>query len=103
MRTGIDELEIKEKGKKIKDAVYVIVDDIEIYLTGIIDKEKERGNLEKEIDNLKKYLSQIKNKLKNKKFVANAPDEIVEKEKNKYNDNEEKLKKLKEKLKSLSK
>ncbi len=50
--------------------------------------EKDR---EKEIGNLEKYLSQIENKLNNKNFVANAPDEIVKKEKNKYSENEEKL------------
>ncbi len=102
LRTGIDKLEIKEKGGKIKDAVYLVVGDIEIYLLGMADKEKEKKNLEKEINNLKKYLSQIKNKLDNKDFTANAPKEIIEREKNKYDEGENKLKKLKEKSKSLS-
>jgi valyl-tRNA synthetase len=101
LRTGIDKLEIKEKGAKIKNAVYLIVDDVEIYLTGIIDEKKEKKNLEKEIDNLKKYLSQIKSKLKNKGFIANAPAVIVEKEREKYKESENKLKKLKKKIESL--
>ena len=101
LRTGIDKLEIKEKGGKIEDAAYLVVGDIEIYLTGIIDKEKEKKNLEKEIDNLKKYLSQIENKLNNKKFIANAPEEIVKKEKNKYNKSKEKLEKLKKEFEEI--
>ncbi len=65
-----------------------------INLENLIDKEKEKKSLEKEINNLKKYLDQIKNKLDNKKFIANAPDEIVKKEKNRYNESIEKLRKL---------
>jgi len=102
MRTGIDKLEIKEKSDKIKDAVYLVVGVVEIYLLEIIDKEKEKKNLRKEIGEIKKYLKQIKSKIDNKNFIANAPIAVVEKEKNKYNENEKKLKKLEEKLNSLS-
>ncbi len=101
LRTGIDKLEIKERGDKIKDAVYLIAGGIEIYLLGMVDKEKEKKNLEKEIENLKKYLSQIKNKLGNKGFIANAPDKIVKEEKNKHKESEKKLGKLEEKIKTL--
>ncbi|MCK5085336.1 class I tRNA ligase family protein, partial [Candidatus Parcubacteria bacterium] len=103
LRTGIDKLEIKEKGDKLKDAVYeVINDDIEIYLIGIIDKEKEKGNLEKEIDQTQKYMRQIKNKLDNKQFVQNAPALIIKKEREKYQESMTKLTKLTKKLESLS-
>jgi len=98
LRTGIDKLEIKEKGDKIKDTVYLVVGDIEIYLLGMVNKEKEIKNLEKEINNLKKYLSQIENKLNNKNFIANAPDEIIKKEREKYQENIIKLEKLKKKF-----
>ena len=102
LRTGIDKLEIKEKGDKLKDAVYeVINDDIEIYLIGIIDKEKEKGNLEKEIDQTQKYMRQIKNKLDNEQFVQNAPPLIIEKEREKYQESMTKLEKLKKKSESL--
>ncbi|MCK5466217.1 valine--tRNA ligase [Candidatus Parcubacteria bacterium] len=101
LRTGIDKLEIKEKGEKIKDAVYVVVNDIEIYLIGIIDKEKERKNLEKEIADLEKYTTGIRAKLSNDDFIANAPITIVEKERKKFMEGEEKAEKLEEKLKSL--
>jgi len=101
LRTGIDKLEIKERGEKIKDAVYVIESNIEIYLTGIIDKEKEKKNLEKEIADLKKYTANIRVKLSNDDFIANAPADIVEKERKKFMEGEEKAEKLKKKLKSL--
>ncbi|MCK5459758.1 class I tRNA ligase family protein [Candidatus Parcubacteria bacterium] len=93
LRTGISELKILEKGAKIKDAIYLVIGDIEIYLIGMIDKKKEKENLQKEIDNLEKYLIQLKNKLDNKNFIANAPFKIVEIEKNKYQKTKDKLKK----------
>ena len=98
LRTGIGKLEIKEKGDKIKDAVYLVVGDIEIYLLGMADKEKEKKNLEKEVENLERYLSQIKNKLDNKEFAANAPDEIVKQEREKLKARRGELENLKERL-----
>jgi len=98
LRTGIQKLEIKEKGDKIKEAVYVVVGDVEIYLIGIIDKEKEKKNLEKEIGNIEKYIEQIRKKLGNDNFVENAPMEVVEKERNKYQESMTKVEKLRSKL-----
>ena len=101
MRTGIGALEIKEKGEKIKDAVYVIVGDVEVYLIGMINKEKEKKNLENEIENIEKYVEQIRKKLGNDNFVENAPMEVVEKEREKYQESMAKVEKLKMKLESL--
>ncbi|NOQ68361.1 class I tRNA ligase family protein, partial [Patescibacteria group bacterium] len=101
LRTGIDKLEIKEEGEKIKDAAYLVVGDIEVYLLGMVDKEKEKNNLKKEIDELEKYITQIRKKLGNDDFVENAPREIVEKEREKYQESIAKLEKLKKKLVSL--
>ncbi|MEA2097865.1 MAG: valine--tRNA ligase [Patescibacteria group bacterium] len=101
LRTGIDKSEIKEKGEKIKDAAYLVIGDVEIYLLGMVDKEKEKKNLQKEINELEKYIKAIQAKLGNDNFVENAPREIVNKERKKYQESEEKLRKLKEKLISL--
>ena len=48
LRTGINELEIKDEGPKIKDAIYITVGEIEIYLIGAVDKEKEKERIKKE-------------------------------------------------------
>ncbi|MCK4554181.1 class I tRNA ligase family protein, partial [Candidatus Parcubacteria bacterium] len=47
LRTGIKELEIKPKGAKIKGAIYITVDNIEIYLVGAVDEEKEKIRIKK--------------------------------------------------------
>ncbi|MEA2064798.1 MAG: class I tRNA ligase family protein [Patescibacteria group bacterium] len=104
LRTGINKFKIKkinEKNENVKDVIYLTVSDsdIEIYLIGMIDKNKEKENLQKEINNLEKYLNQIKNKLDNKNFISKAPAEIVKIEKRKYKETESKLKKIQCKLK----
>lgn len=98
LRTGIEELEIKEKGERIDNEVYLDIDGVEVYLIGMIDKEKEDKRIKKEIIELKKYIIQINKKLDNATFVKNAPQEIVEKETSKHRESTEKLEKLEKKI-----
>lgn len=105
LKTGIKELEIKENppagGEKIKNAIYTTVSGFDIYLIGAIDFEKEKERITSEIEQVKKYISQIGKKLSNKEFVNNAPEAIVNKEKNKLESQKEKLEKLEVSLKNL--
>jgi valyl-tRNA synthetase len=54
-----------------------------IPMAGLIDKEAEIARLEKEILKLEKNLPRIEGKLNNPKFVDKAPDEVINKEKEK--------------------
>ncbi|MFH1661665.1 MAG: valine--tRNA ligase [Candidatus Falkowbacteria bacterium] len=95
LRTGINEIEILKNGTKIKDAIFIAVGEIEIYLIGAVDKEKEKVRIKKEVENLEKMISMIEKKLKNKEFVEKAPKEIVKKEKEKLENYKSELKNLK--------
>jgi len=95
LRTGIGELEIKEKGLKIEREIYITVGGVEIYLIGAIDRDKEKERIKKEVVNLEKMIATAENKLKNKEFIAKAPKEIVKKEEEKLKSWQEALKKLK--------
>lgn len=99
----ISDLTIKEKGEKIVNSASDLVHGIEIFipLDGLVDTSKEKERLAKEIENLGGYLKGLKAKLSNKKFVDNAPSEIVEAEKKRMEESEEKLKKMKEQLAQL--
>jgi len=97
LRTGISELEVLEEGKKLSDAIYVAVGDIEIYLLGAVDAEKEKVRIEKEITNLEKIIASAKVRLSNKEFTDKAPAEIVKKEKEKLKNWQAELKSLKSK------
>ena len=52
-------------------------------LKGVIDLSTERVRLEKEIGKADADIKRVDAKLGNEKFVANAPEEIVEEEKEK--------------------
>jgi valyl-tRNA synthetase len=52
-------------------------------LKGVIDLSAERTRLEKEIAKAEADIKRVDAKLSNQKFVANAPEEIVEEEKEK--------------------
>ncbi|MDA3839477.1 MAG: valine--tRNA ligase [Patescibacteria group bacterium] len=105
LRTGIDELEIKERGEdpsassgELKDEIFTSVGDIKIYLIGAIDVEKEKERIEKEIANTEKQISIISGKLSNEAFVAKAPEELVKKEKEKLVELETELQAFKKQL-----
>jgi len=74
-----------------------VVDGSEIYvpLAGVIDFDKERERIVKEVDRLEKFLKSINGKLNNEKFMQNAPEKVIQNEKNKKSDTETNLSKLK--------
>jgi valyl-tRNA synthetase len=102
LKTGIGDLEIKEKGEKIDGAICAVVGDIEIYLVGAVDAEKEKVRLEKEIANLEKFVVALNGKLSNQEFVGKAPEKVVAAEKEKLAKAQAELAKFKEQLSGLN-
>ena len=66
------------------------------------DKASEINKLKKELDYNKGFLKSVENKLKNENFVNNAPDAIVENEKQKIKDAEQKIESIKKSIAELS-
>ena len=66
-----------------------------------LDLEAEKEKTEEEIKYLKGFLISVEKKLSNEKFVANAKPEIVENERKKMKDAQDKIAILEEKLKTL--
>ena len=56
---------------------------IGLALAGLVDLSAERSRLDKEIAKADADIKRVDAKLSNEKFVANAPEEIVEEEKEK--------------------
>ena len=83
--TRVTSLSISAKGECPKGAASYIFDDIEIYVPvkGLVDIEKETAKLTKEKGKVETQLQKTTNKLLNKKFLANAPEDVVLKEKKK--------------------
>ena len=69
----------KEDYSKDKGMVQVIFNDGLIYLSlkGIIDFEEEKRRLQKNLKKTELELSKIYSKLNDKKFINNAPEEII--------------------------
>ena len=55
------------------------------------DKDKEINKLKKELDYQRSFLKSVEIKLKNENFIKNAPENIIEKEKQKINDSKQKI------------
>jgi len=73
-----------------------------IPLEGLIDKGAEIIRLQKQIDNTQKELDRISAKVNNPGFVAKAPSDVVEKEKQKLQDRMHAIDDLKKQLSALS-
>ncbi len=71
-----------------------------IPLAGVIDLDAEVKRLEKQEAEIIKYLESIRKKLSNQNFVARAPKEIVDAEKAKITEFEEKLARVREQMKA---
>ena len=55
------------------------------------DKDKEINKLKKELDYQRSFLKSVEIKLKNENFIKNAPENIIEKEKQKIKDSKQKI------------
>jgi len=104
---GLESLAVEAPAVRPKTAATAVVDGASIFvsLKGIIDFAKEKNRLEKEIAKLANELAFVSKKLGNEDFLAKAPEQVVEKTKEKYARLAEKQKKLQsnfERIKELT-
>jgi len=90
-------------GDHVEQAISFVVkaDECFIPISEKINVAEERENLLKEIAYMKGFIESVMKKLGNDRFVANAPEDVVEKEKQKHADAELKLRALEESLEKL--
>lgn len=98
---NVSEVHFAEKTDKPSFTFLVGATEISIPLSENLDLAEEKKKTEEEIKYLKGFLVSVEKKLSNEKFVANAKPEIVENERKKEKDAQEKIAILEEKLKSL--
>lgn len=89
--------------EKPTHAVSAVVEDIHVYISleGLVDLDKERGRLEKEIEQITDRLDQTNQRLQSPNFTERAPAEVVQKERDKAAELEERISKLRNRLASL--
>jgi valyl-tRNA synthetase len=100
---GASSLEFSKNGKPAK-SVAQVMDGIEVFLPveGLINVEKEIGRVMREIEKVRRDINTSKNKLSNSNFLDRAPEEVVEKEREKFEELSIKRQKMEEVLKKLS-
>ncbi len=76
--------------------VHTIVDKYEIFTEreATFNTAEEKGKLEEEINKIKAFVNTINKKLSNETFVSKAPPKVIESERKKLADQQEKLEKL---------
>lgn len=102
---GIDNLELRPlNGEKPENAMAAVVTGIEVYLplAGLIDVEKETQRLSKELAAMEKDLQRAGGKLNNAGFLAKAPEDVIAKERAKYEELSGKIDAVKKRMAYLA-
>jgi valyl-tRNA synthetase len=88
----------------IPNSINIVVqkDKFFIEIEGGIDQDLQKQQLKKDLEYLKGFLISVDKKLSNEKFVNNAKPEVIELERKKKADAEEKIKLIEESLESSS-
>ncbi len=91
------------KGDDIPQSAVQLVGNMEVLvpMKGLIDKDEEIDRLSKKIAKLDIEIKKISGKLGNEKFVSNAPEDVVAKEKEKLESFQTSCDKLKEQLEAI--
>ncbi|MDH3997445.1 MAG: valine--tRNA ligase [Desulfuromonadales bacterium] len=99
----VNELTIGQNLNRPEQAATQVAGDVEISLplAGLVDVAEEEKRLQKEIAKVQKDVDLFTKKLSNEKFVANAPAHVLEKDRGKLKDAEEKMTVLKESLEKI--
>jgi valyl-tRNA synthetase len=98
---SISEIHFNEKTDKPSFTFLVGSTEVSIPLSEKLDLEEEKKKTEEEVKYLKGFLISVDKKLSNEKFVANAKPEVVDVERKKQKDAQDKIAILEEKLKTL--
>ncbi len=97
----LESLEISAEAERTADSAVAVVRDIDIYIPGAVDLEKEKARLAKQRDQLGGRIEGAKKKLSNENFVNKASPEVVERERERLGELEAELAKVEANLASL--
>lgn len=99
---NIDQIYFAEKTDKPTFSFLIGGTEVSIPLSENLDLGEEKIKTEEEIKYLKGFMMSVDKKLSNEKFMAGAPQQVVDNELKKKKDAQDKLVLLEEKLKTLS-
>ena len=98
---SLTSLEVAADIKRQATAATLVVGDMEIYLAGLVDTDKERQRLNSKRGKLLEDARKAEAKLSNESFVNRAPADVVEKERQRLKDLQAQIELLDANLKAL--
>ena len=94
-------IELAESAPEARDAATAVVQGVEVFVPGIVDVENEVKKLQTQRDKLAGRIAGTAKKLDNEGFVAKAPPEVVERERQSLETLEIQLKSIEARLAEL--
>ena len=103
MLKQVNALSVSYASTAVANSITVVVqkDKFFIETTTVLDTTSQKEQLQKDLDYLKGFLISVEKKLGNERFVQNAKQEVLESERKKKADAEEKINVIEESLASL--
>lgn len=99
---SLDFITIIEKGEKPNNAVFLKIEDIEIYLPlGLLKIEEEKKRITTEIEKLTKQALGVQQLLGDKQFLTKAPKNVIKKEQERLAHCQDELVRLREQIAKL--
>ena len=95
--------EIGPKVERPKTAAAAVSGNVQVFvpLDGLIDADEEIRRLEKQINDIGKSVATLEKKLTNPRFIERAPEEVVQKDRNRIEKERSRAEKLQENLSKL--
>ncbi|WDT85349.1 valine--tRNA ligase [Alteromonas sp. 009811495] len=99
----LETVTVLKDGEEAPASAAALVGEMEILIpmAGLIDKDAELARITKAMEKIEKDVSRTRGKLGNEKFVSNAPEAVIEKERAKLDEGEKALAKLKEQFETI--
>jgi valyl-tRNA synthetase len=99
----LETVTVLKDGEEAPASATALVGEMEILIpmAGLIDKDAELARITKAMEKIDKDVSRTRGKLGNEKFVSNAPEAVIEKERAKLDEGEKALAKLKEQFETI--
>ncbi|MBU0983716.1 MAG: valine--tRNA ligase [candidate division Zixibacteria bacterium] len=99
----VETLHCGTKVKKPPLSASAVISGAEVFLPleGLIDIEVEKRRLQKDLENLKNQLTKVSKKLANPDFLANAPNDVIDREHLKKKDYEERIERINKNLEQI--
>lgn len=81
----VEDIQLLADDKPVPVSASAMIEDLELLIpmAGLIEKDSELARISKTLKKLEQEIVRSKNKLSNQKFTANAPKDVIEKEKEK--------------------